>query len=168
MTALELMKERYSCRSFTGEPVSEEQLDLILQAALSAPTAVNKQPWRIWIIHSDEAMAKLREVTRYHFNAGTVLVLGADAVNGWVRPFDGKKFAEVDASIVGTQIMLEVQELGLGTTWVGYFDAEKLKAFFPQMKDYELIALFPLGYPAGGPSPRHAERFSREDMTEIL
>ena len=55
-----------------------------------------------------------------------------------------------------------MESLGLGTTWVGFFDAPKLKAFCPEMEGYDLVAIFPVGYPSeeekGQPSARHSLR----------
>ena len=87
-----------------------------------------------------------------------------------MRSFDKKNFADVDASIAATHMMLEIEALGLGTTWVGHFDAPKLKELFPEMADYELVAIFPVGYPAedAKPSTRHAERAGIEMIADWL
>ena len=76
----------------------------------------------------------------------------------------------MDASIVATYIMLAIHNEGLRSTWVGHFDAPKIKEFFPQMADYDLIAIFPIGYATekGVPSPRHAQRKNVAELVEIL
>ena len=160
MSFLELAKARYSCRKLTATPIEPEKIERILQATIAAPTAKNIQPYKIWAIKSPDAFAKLKQATNYTFGASLAFVLGAQAEGAFVRPFDGKNFADIDAAIVATHMMLAVQDEGLGTTWVGYFDAPKLKELFPEMQGYELIAVFPTGYPADGakPSNRHEER----------
>lgn len=89
-----------------------------------------------------------------------------------MREYDDRNFADVDASIVGTRIMLVAADLGVGTTWVDHFDAPAVKEAFPQTAGYDLVALFPLGYPAegesGGPSPRHAERCAADELVSRL
>ena len=67
-------------------------------------------------------------------------------------------------------MMLEIQDLGLGTTWVGSFDEEKLKDLFPSMKGYNIVALFPTGYPAENahPSRLHTIRKEKEQVVEVL
>lgn len=67
-------------------------------------------------------------------------------------------------------MMLEITELGLGTTWVGHFDAPLLQEEFPEMKGYELIAIFPVGYPAteAKPSERHTVRKTVEEAVSVL
>ncbi len=170
MEFLQLAKERYSCRDFSDQKVEKEKLDKIIDAALCAPTAVNKQPYKIWIMKSDEAKQNMRNITRFHFDADQFLVLGCKEEDAWTRKYDQRNFADVDGAIVGTQIMLEVQDLGLGTTWVGHFNAPKLKEIYPQMEAYDLIAIFPIGYPAkdAGPTLQHTMRKSREEATETL
>ena len=160
MNFLELSKARYSCRKLTATPIEPEKIERILAATIAAPTAKNVQPYKIWAIKSAEAFAKLKQATNYTFGAALAFVIGAQAEGAFVRPFDGKNFAEVDAAIVATHMLLAIQDEGLGTTWVGYFDAPKLKELFPEMQAYELIAIFPVGYPAADAKPhvRHAER----------
>ncbi len=169
---LSLTKERYSCRSFSDQEVEPEKIEKILEAGLDAPTAVNKQPVRIWVMKSDEALQKVYSCTKFPFVSETkvIFAIGAKKDEGWVRKYDGKPFAEVDASIVATQMMLEIEDLGLASTWVGSFDAPKMKELFPEMEDYELIALFPTGYAAkdGVPSPRHTQRKEKDEMVKEL
>ena len=165
---LTLAHERYSCRTFTDEPVSDSDLDAILEAGVCAPTAVDKQPWHAWMLASDDALARVRTCTRFHFDAPVVIALGALPEAAWTRKFDGRNFADVDASIVGTQMMLAIHDLGLGTTWVGHFDAPALKEAFPEMAAYDLVALFPVGHPAAGPGPMHAQRKPVEELVDRL
>ena len=75
----ELAKERYSCRKFSGQAVEKDKLDKIIEAAIAAPTAKNLQPWKIWVLQSDEAMEKVRSVTACHFGAPVVLAVGGYA-----------------------------------------------------------------------------------------
>ena len=170
MEFLELAKERFSCRSLKCTRIDKELIDKIIEAGIAAPTAVNKQPYKIWHMQSPEAKERIKEVTRFDFNADTFLVVGSKEDEAWVRKYDGKNFADVDASIVATHMMLEIQDLGLRTTWVGHFNAPKLKELCPQMNGYELIAIFPIGYPAedGVPSERHTDRKSVEEVVSVL
>ncbi|WP_322150944.1 nitroreductase family protein [Paratractidigestivibacter sp.] len=167
---LSLAQSRYSCRMLSDKPIEPEKIEQILAAAICAPTAVNKQPWHAWVVTDADAVARVNETTRFGFGAQVFIVVGAAADAAWVRKFDGRNFADVDASIVATQIMLEVQDLGLGTTWVGHFDAPALKEMFPQMADYDLIAIFPIGYPADDaqPAPMHATRKPLADLIDRI
>ena len=159
---LQLAHERYSCRAFSERSVEPEKIEALVDAALAAPTAVDKQPWRLWVVETPEAVERLSALTRFSFGAKVILILGARTDEAWVRKYDGRNFADVDAAIVGTHIMLAAHDLGLGTTWVGHFDAPAVHEAFPETEGCDLVALFPIGYPAegeaGGPSARHFER----------
>ena len=159
---LELAKARYSCRKLTDRQIEPEKIDRILQATIAAPTAKNIQPYKIWKVSSPEAKEKIQQVAKFPFvkESAVIFVIGAKKDDAFTRPFDNKNFAEIDATIIATHLMLAVQDEGLGTTWVGYFDAPKLQELIPEMQGYELIAIFPVGYPADDakPSNRHEER----------
>ena len=161
MDFLKLARERYSCRQLSDKKVEKEKLDKIIEAGILAPTATNAQPYKIWLIESTEAKEKLAKANRYQFGAGVFFVVGAKEDEAWVRKFDNHNFAEVDASIVATHMMLEITELGL---------APLLKEEFPEMKGYELIAIFPVGYPAteAKPSERHTVRKTVEEAVSVL
>ena len=166
----ELIQDRFSCRALSDREIPHESLDHIFEAARVAPTAVNKQPFKIWAVESPEARATLAETTNYTFGAGVFLVVGASADDAWVQQYDGRNFADVDAAIVATYIMLAIHNEGLRSTWVGHFDAPKLKEAFPQMADYDLIAIFPIGYATekGVPSARHTQRKAAAEIVEVL
>lgn len=165
---LRLAAARYSCRSFAPGSISEAELSSLVEAARLAPTAVNKQPVHVWVFKTPEALAKLKDVTRYTFDAPVVLLVSCKPEDAWVRSCDGKNGAEIDAAIVGTHIMMEAASLGLGTTWVGSFDPAKLAELFPQTADWVPVAMFPIGHPAGKPSERHAERKTYEELVTEL
>lgn len=157
---LALARERYSCRAFSDRPVEPEKIDAVLEAAVLAPTAVDRQPWHAWVVSDPQAVERLSACTRFHFDAKVIVMLGADPSQAWVRKYDDRNFADVDATIVGTHMMLAIHDLGLGTTWVGHFDAPAVKEAFPETQPYDLVALFPIGYPAddAAPAPKHFER----------
>lgn len=169
---LTLARERYSCRAFTDQPVEAEKVDALIEAAIAAPTAVDRQPWRAWVVESPEAVERLAACTRFSFGARTFVVVGAVPDEAWVRKYDGRNFADVDAAIVATHVMLAAHDLGLGTTWVGHFDAPALMEAFPAMAGHDLIAIFPLGYPAdgpeGAPSGNHFKRRSADELVTRL
>ena len=87
-----------------------------------------------------------------------------------MRPSDGRNFEDVDAGIVATHIMLAIHDLGLGSTWIGMFDAPKAAELFPDMKGWDMVALFPIGWPADDamPSERHELRKSVDEMVKYL
>ena len=172
MEFFQLAKERYSCRKFSDKPVEDEKLNMILDAAISAPTAKNVQPLKLWVIRSKDALGKIKSSTPFKWieNVNVIIVVGGKAESAFVRPSDNRNFEDVDASIVATHIMLAVHDLGLGSTWVGLFDEPKVKELFPEMKDYDLVALFPIGYPADDaePSERHSVRKEKSELVKYI
>ena len=163
-----LAKERYSCRAFKSTPLTDYQINHILEAARVAPTAANKQPVHVWVVKSPEALEKLKGATEYTYGAPVVFMVGCKPEDAWVRKYDGKNGAEIDAAIVGTHIMLEASALGLGNVWVGSFDPAKIKEAFPETAGYEIICLFPVGAAAADPGPNHGERQRAEDFSSEL
>ncbi len=167
---LQLAKDRYSARMLEGADISKEDIEKIIEAGVCAPTAVNNQPFKIWAFESEEARQKLVSCTKMQFiaPAKVIFMIGADPSAAWVRQYDGKNFADVDAPIVATHMMLAIHDLGYGSTWIGHFDVNKVKELFPDTAKYELIALLPMGGIANGcePSPRHTEYRNRDEIVE--
>lgn len=165
-----LSAARYSLRKFSTQPVESEKLALILEAGRNAPTAHNNQPQRIFVLQSTEALEKADTCTAAHFHPPVMLIVGYDAAVSWKRETDGKDHGEIDAAIAATQMMLQAADLGLGTTYVGMFEPDKLLAAFPEMAGTCPIALLPLGYPAEGARPArlHTDRRSLEELVKYL
>ena len=165
-----LSAARYSLRKFSQAPIEPEKLALVLEAGRNAPTAHNNQPQRIFVLQSPEALEKADACTGAHFHPPVILVVAYDPAVYWHREGDGKDHGEIDAAIAATQMMLQAADLGLGTTYVGMFDPEKLKEAFPELAGLGITALLPIGYPAEGahPSRLHADRKPLEELVRYL
>lgn len=144
----QLIKERYSCRKFKDILVEQEKIDKILEAAMVAPTAVNRQPQRILVLTDKEKLVSLKECTRFDFDAPLCFVVCADKEKAWTRKYDGKNSADIDTSIVITHMMLQAQELGLGTTWVMSLDPFKAREILNIPDNLDIVSFLPTGYPA--------------------
>ena len=170
MDFAKLSAERYSLRKFSDQKVEREKLDLILEAGRNAPTAHNNQPQRIFVIQTPEALEKADACTSMHFHAPMTLVVAYDPEAAWKREHDGKNHGEIDASIAIAQMMLQAADLGLGSTYVGVFEPEKLLEAFPEMAGLCPIAMLPMGYPAENarPSKLHTMRKSLEELVKYL
>jgi len=164
MKFINLAEERYSLRKFSDKPIEKEKLDFVLKAGQLAPTACNYQPQRILVIQSENALAKLKKSTQYHFNAPVVLLTCYDKDVSWKRSFDGKDSGDIDASIVTAHMMLQATDIGLGTTWVGHFDPNVIAKEFNLPDNIVPVALLPLGYPAEDATqhPLHNKRMPIE------
>lgn len=170
MDFVKLSAERYSLRKYSDKAVEEEKLALILEAGRNAPTAHNLQPQRIFVIWTPEALEKADACMGSHFHPPVILAVAYDAEAAWKRETDGKNHGEIDAAIVATQMMLQAADLGLGTTYVGMFEPEKLWAAFPEMQGTVPVAMLTLGYPAEGahPSRLHVARKPVAELVKYL
>ncbi len=160
MKFLDLAKERYSVRKFDKRKVEQEKIDSILEAGKLAPTACNYQPQRVILIQSQDGLERVKDCTRYHFDAPLTLIICYDSTVSWKRSFDNYDMGAVDAGIVATHMILEIAELGLGSTWVGHFDPQKVKENFSLPENIIPVAILPIGYPAeeSSPNPNHTKR----------
>ncbi|MCX6373917.1 MAG: nitroreductase family protein [Actinobacteria bacterium] len=148
MDVFEAIGSRYSVRGYKPDPVSEELLGRVLEAARQAPTAANRQPFRIIVIHTEGREEELARVYGRAWLLQAPLVLAVIAVPGeaW-RRMDDKPYAEVDATIAMDHLVLAATALGLGTCWIAAFDPAAVREVLALPEDVEPIALTPLGYP---------------------
>ena len=165
-----LSAARYSLRKFSDRPIETEKVAAVLEAGHNAPTAHNNQPQRIFVLSSPEALKKADACMGSHFAPPMILAVAYDPEVAWKREDDGKNHGEIDAAIAATQMMLQAADLGLGTTYVGMFDPEKLKEAFPEMAGLGITALLTLGYPAEGAHPArlHNDRKPMEELVKYL
>ncbi len=170
MTFLELATARYSVRQFSNAPVEKEMLDKILEAGRIAPTACNNQPQRILVLQSREALDKLKNCTPCHFDAPMALIVCYDKTASWKRPFDQKDHGDFDASIICASMVFAAAELGLGTTWVCYFDPDAVIREFALPGNIVPSSILPLGYPADNavPAPLHTQRKPIGETVRII
>ena len=166
-----LIRERYSVRDYKDTPIEEEKLAGILEAGRIAPTAGNRQPQRIYVLKSPEALAKIREITPCAFNAPVVLMFGYNAEEQWTNPQEeGICAGQQDASIVATHIMLEAWNLGIGSCWVNRFPNTETAKVFNLPENEKLVLLMPLGYPSekAAPGPKHPVRKELNETVKEL
>ena len=166
MTFQELAQNRYSVRNFQDKPIVEETLKLILEAGRIAPTACNNQPQKIYVAKSEEARKKLASVCKCTFDAPVILVVGYDRTRDWKNKLmPGYESGETDAAIVCTHMMLQAADLGVGSCWVGYFNAQAVSEALELPENVTVSALLPIGYPAENaqPLPLHTQYRSFED-----
>ena len=156
----ELVKARYSCKKFDGRLVEKAQLDAILEAGRLAPTAKNLQEQRIYVVQSEEGLAKVDQVTPCRYNAGTVLIVAFDKNNVFVYPGEKRDSGVEDASIVATHMLLAAKACGVESCWLNFFDPEEAKRELGLPENEEVLMLMDLGYPAKGAGPleNHGKR----------
>lgn len=163
----ELIKHRCSIRKYNGKAVEDNKLQQILEAGRIAPTAANKQPQKIVVIQKKENLERLQKYTNLH-GAPIALLICADHKKSWIRSYDGKDMVDIDTSIIGTHMMLEACNQGLGSVWICSFDEKGIRQEFTIPKTLELVTILCIGYADGeGTSP---ERFTtqRKVLAEIV
>lgn len=161
----DVIRHRYSVRSFTSEKVDRSFILEILEAARMAPSAVNYQPWHFIVITEPENLIDIQEVypRKWFAEAPACIVVCSDHSQSWKRKSDGKDFADVDAAIAIDHLVLKATDLGLGTCWVCNFDTEMTRKKLHLPENIEPIALIPFGYTTSEAPPK-----SRKPLSELV
>ena len=145
---------RRSVRKYKPEPVKEEDLKVILEAARQAPSAGNKQPWEFIVVKDQETKTKLAKIARKQMwiaDAGVIMVaLSKDKTD----PTIYERWVERDVMTAVEHIVLQGWELGYGTCWIGAFTQPETKELLGIPDAMNVICLLPLGVPDQTPEPR--------------
>lgn len=167
MEVFEAIRKRRSIRKYKSDPVPEEKLRAILEAARLAPSAGNRQPWRFIAVKNEETRKRLGEAADGQMFVGEAPVVIAvfgdpdDSPGGYQR--DPMVAYKQDPMIAVEHMCLEATELGLGTCWVGpaspNYDVEKIKEMLNVPERMYMICLLPIGFPAETPTPRGRKPF---------
>jgi nitroreductase len=163
MGIIDLINTRYSVRAYKSSPVEEQKLLAVLAAARMAPTASNRQPFSIIVIHTQGREEELLSVYQRDWFVQAPLVLCVCGIPeiAWIRP-DDRQYLFVDVGIVMDHIVLAATELGLGTCIVAAFDVLNARRVLSIPEEVEPILFTPLGYPSD--SPRIKQRKNLEDL----
>lgn len=156
---LRLVQSRRSIRKYLDKPVEREKILACLEAARLAPSAENVQPWRFIIIDdpllknefANHAFSGIYSPTRFAAKAPVIIVLLAKLdilANRIGKQIQGIHFFLLDNGIAGEHLVLQAQELGLGTCWIGWFNIRKVRKFLKIPRKYKIISLISMGYPA--------------------
>lgn len=161
MDAFEVIKTRRSLRRFTDEPVSDQQIETILDAVRYSPSWANMQCWRFVVTKDKEKIKRIAELTNlesllkpmgYKANPATKGVSEAPVVIvACADPTKSGKIWEqnyylVDMGIACQTLMLAVRALGLGTVFVGIYDEEEIRKLLEIPSDIRVVGIFPIGH----------------------
>jgi len=148
MDFLEVVKSRYSVRGYKPDSVEPEKLKAILEVARVAPTASNRQAFKIIVIDTAARRNELKKIYSREWFIEAPVVIGVCSIPGqsWVRS-DDKNYSDVDAAIVMDHIILAATALGLGTCWVGAFNPAAAREVLGLEESWEPVAFTPIGYP---------------------
>ncbi|MBQ8055029.1 MAG: nitroreductase family protein [Lachnospiraceae bacterium] len=163
----EVVSKRYSCKKYSSRQVEAEKLEAILQAGRLAPTAKNLQEQHIYVIQSEEALAKIDAITPCRYGAPTVLAVAFDKNNVFTYPGGKRDSGMEDASIVATHMILAAADEGVDSCWVNYFDPDQAADKLGLPENEEVLMLMDLGYAADGAGPL-ANHGSRKALAETV
>ena len=166
----EIVKNRYSCKKFSDKEVEESKLSAILEAGRLAPTAKNLQEQKIYVVKSEDALAKIDAMTPCRYGASVVIVVAFDKKNVFVYPGEKKNSGIEDATIVATHMLLAAADEGVDSCWINFFDPDKLAEALGLPANEEILMLMDLGYAAedAGPLPNHSIRKPLEETVKYL
>lgn len=161
----DIVKERYSVRAFEDKVVEKELVTKILESGRLAPTAGCENPVTVYVLN-EEQILKLKDATKYTFNAKNMFLICYDNNVSYKRKQDGLDFGIQDAAIITTHMMLKITELGLGSCWVGSFYPDRIKEILNLEDNIIPVALLPFGY-IGNSSKPSTYHYDRKDMNEF-
>ncbi len=162
MEYFDLISSRYSVRAYHPDPVEDEKLAKILEAARLAPTAANRQPFQVVIAHTQGRKTELGRIYRQPWFTQPPLILCVCGVASlaWVRSSDHRRYLDVDVAIVMDHIILAATDLGLGTCWIAAFNAVAAREALQLPAEIEPLLFTPLGYPSDQPGPKERKPLS--------
>jgi len=148
---IDFIFQRRSIRNYSDQTVEPEKIELLLKAAMAAPSAANSQPWEFVVVTENEIMDRLRERLLFgRYNAPVAIaVCGSPKVAS--NPA-GKKFWIQDCSAAIENILIAAVGLGLGTVWIGVYPIEPTERSVRQVlnipEDVTPLGIIYVGYPA--------------------
>jgi nitroreductase len=152
-----LVSARRSIRRYLPAPVERDKIGACLEAARLAPSAENAQTWRFVVIDdpdlkarfSAEAFSGIYAMTKFAAQAPVLVLVLAKLdilANRLGKQIQGVPFFMIDIGIAGEHFVLQAEELGIGTCWIGWFSVRKARKFFKIPRRYKVVSLIAAGY----------------------
>jgi len=170
-----LVRQRRSIRRYLDKPVEREKILVCIEAGRLAPSAENVQPWRFLIIDdldikktfAREVFSGIYSFSRFAAKAPVLILILArlDIIANRIgKQIQNINFYLIDIGITGEHIVLQAEELGLGTCWIGWFNIRKARKFFKISRKYKIVSIIALGYYEKKPSKER----KRKRLEEIV
>jgi len=171
----QLIQGRRSIRKYLDKTVERDKIMACIEAARLAPSAENVQPWRFLIIDEPKLKEKFAKQafsgiyfpSRFAVKAPVIIVILArlDIIANRIgKQIQNIQFYLIDIGIAGEHIVLQAEELGLGTCWIGWFNTRKVRKFLKIPRKYKIVSLIAMGYYESKPS-REKKRKELEEIT---
>jgi len=161
MSVLDVIRARRSIRRYKPDPIPEEVLFRVLEAVRLSPSGKNLQPWRFILVRDQDTKNRLAKASAgqsFIARAPVVVVACGFPEKCYSRMGNYMKSWPVDVAIAVEHLVLQAQEEGLGTCWIGAFEEKDVKAILNIPEEVRVLALTPLGYPDIIPDPRGRKR----------
>lgn len=151
---MNMIFKRTSVRKYKTEPVSPEQVELLLKAGMAAPSAMNVQPWEFIVVQDRKNLNKIMEIHPYSSmlkEAPLAIIVCANTEKAAYEGFAEKKYWLQDCSAATQNIMLQAAEMDLGSVWLGTYPKEEI--YQPISKIFNLpnnvvpVTIIALGHP---------------------
>ena len=164
MEFIDVITKRYSVRGYLDKEVEKEKLDYVLKAATIAPTGVNAQPFKVYVIDTKKYKEELSKIygAKWFVEAPLVLAVVGIKNKAWTRSWDQKNIADIDATIVMDHMILAAADVGLGTCYIGAFKKYEAHKFLELDENEEVVLFTPLGY--GNAEPRDTPRMELDEF----
>lgn len=161
----ELITSRYSVRAYRPDPIEDEKLQVVLEAARLAPTAANRQPFQLIVIHTANHEKEIGKIysRSWFVQAPVIICVCAISSQAWIRESDRFNARLIDATIVADHLILAATNLGLGTCWIAAFNVEAARSVLQLPDEVEPVIFTPIGYPADQPGLK-----IRKPMIELV
>ncbi len=157
MELLEALQKRRSVRRFTEEAVSKKDIDILMHAAMSGPSACNARPWDFYVVESKTVLQNLHKATKYSdISAPLAIVVCGNLSHALPAPLTD--FWVQDCSAATENILLAATGIGLGAVWCGIYpnrDAmENVKKTLGLPEENIPLNIIHVGHPHQFPEPR--------------
>jgi nitroreductase len=153
----ELVRNRRSIRRYLDKPVEREKILTCIEAARLAPSADNVQPWRFLIIddpklktqYAKKVFSGIYSISGFAEKAPVLILILArlDIIANRIgRQIQNLQFYLLDIGIAGEHIVLQAEELGLGSCWIAWFNIRKARKFLKIPRKYKIVSMLAMGY----------------------
>ena len=159
MDILEVIKTRRSIRKYKPDPISEEEINKILEAGRWAPSAGNSQPWSFIVLRSQKVRKKLGDVLTW----GRFLSQAPLGIAVTINPAASSHPVE-DGAAATQNMLLEIHSLGLGACWIGTYgggNEESAKKVLNVPEEERLLSVIAMGHPA------ESQQKTRKELDEV-
>ena len=168
METFECILKRRSIRHFLDKEVEDEDIKKILEAAMAAPSAINKQPWEFYVIKNKDLMAKLKSTSPYFDKNSPLIIVVCGNRTGETSKFTNDFWIQ-DCSAAIENMLLTATDLGLGSLWCGVYPRydryTKVREILKLDRSIIPLGIIHFGYPEKEKEPR--TQYS-EDKVHII